>query len=109
MNQQFDKQESEWLREHLPELRSMLYDQRLLYQSLTFGFVLGLVAHVAGFFLGGAAASNDLFGLAADLLYAAGLALWTGMVVVLFTQVWPAAKRRQIKRALEELDRSSGL
>ena len=37
----------------------------------------------------------------ADLLYAMGFALWTGVVVVVFVQVIPEVKRRQIKRALE--------
>jgi hypothetical protein len=39
--------------------------------------------------------------LAADLVYALGYALWTGVVVVLFVQVIPEAKRRQFKQALD--------
>jgi hypothetical protein len=41
--------------------------------------------------------------LMADLLYALGWSLWTGVVVVFFVQIWPEAKRRQLKRSLEIL------
>ena len=37
----------------------------------------------------------------ADLLYALGWALWTGVVVVVFVEIVPQAKRRQIKRAID--------
>ena len=37
----------------------------------------------------------------ADLPYALGWALWTGVVVVLFVQIIPEIKRRQIKRWLD--------
>ncbi len=37
----------------------------------------------------------------ADLLYALGWALWTGVVVVVFVQIIPEVKRRQMKRALD--------
>jgi hypothetical protein len=37
----------------------------------------------------------------ADLLYALGWALWTGAVVVVFVQIIPEAKRRQIERWLD--------
>jgi hypothetical protein len=40
-------------------------------------------------------------GLVGDQLYAFGLALWTGVVVVVFLQVLPEAKRRQYKQALD--------
>jgi hypothetical protein len=36
--------------------------------------------------------------LLADLLYALGYALWTGVVVVVLVQIVPEVKRRQIKR-----------
>ena len=39
--------------------------------------------------------------LVADLLYALGWSLWTGVVVVFFVQIWPEAKRRQLKRWLD--------
>jgi hypothetical protein len=37
----------------------------------------------------------------ADLLYALGWALWTGAVVVVFVQIFPEARRRQIMRGLD--------
>ena len=40
-------------------------------------------------------------GLLADLLHALGWSLWTGVVVVVFIQVIPEAKRRQISRAVD--------
>jgi hypothetical protein len=36
-----------------------------------------------------------------DLLYTLGWALWTGVVVVLFLQVLPEAKRRGYKQLLD--------
>ena len=46
--------------------------------------------------------TTELFGLVADLLYALGWALWTGVVVevVVFVEVIPEAERRQYKQAL---------
>ncbi len=64
------------------------------------GFVLGLAAHVGGYLLRSSVTTEPL-GLVADLLYALGLALWTGLVVVVFVQVVPEAKRRQMQRALD--------
>jgi hypothetical protein len=89
-----------WMDEHLPELRRSVYGQRLLYQSLATGFVFGLIGHVGGYLLR-SSATTELFELLADLLYALGFALWTGVVVVLFVQVIPEVKRRQIKQALD--------
>ena len=59
--------------------------------------LVGLLAHLAGYALRPSAATEPL-GLLADLLYAMGIALWTGVVVVVFVQVIPELKRRQIKR-----------
>jgi hypothetical protein len=39
--------------------------------------------------------------LVADLLCARGWSLWTGVVVVMFVQIWPEAKRRQYKQAID--------
>ena len=89
-----------WMEKHLPELRRSVYGQRLLYQSLGLGFVLGLAAHVGGYLLR-SSATTEPFGLVADLLYTLGLALWTGVVVVVFVQVVPEVKRRQIRRTLD--------
>jgi len=89
-----------WMGEHLTELRRSVYGQRLLYQSLAVGFVVGLAAHVGGYLLR-SSVTTEPFGLVADLLYSLGFALWTGVVVVLLVQVVPEAKRRQIKRTLD--------
>jgi hypothetical protein len=97
----FTDDELAWMGEHLPELQRSAYGQRLLYQSLGTGFVVGLAAHVGGYLLR-SSVTTELLGLVADLLYALGYALWTGVVVVVFVQVVPEAKRRQIKRWLND-------
>ena len=85
---------------YLPELRRSVAGQRILYTSLAIGFVVGLAAHVGGYLLRSLATTAPL-GLVADLLYALGWALWTGVVVVVFVQIFPEAKRRQIMRGLD--------
>jgi hypothetical protein len=95
-----------WMGKHLPELRRSAYGQRLLYQSLGVGFVVGLAAHVGGYLLRSSATTEPLE-LVADLLYSLGFALWTGVVVVLFAQVLPEAKRRQLKRWLDPYEGSA--
>jgi hypothetical protein len=85
---------------YLPELRRSVAGQRILYRSLAIGFVVGLAAHVGGYLLRSSVTTEPL-GLVADLLYALGWALWTGVVVVVFVQIFPEAKRRQIMRGLD--------
>ena len=99
----FTDEELAWMGEHLTELRRSAYGQRLLYQSLAVGFVVGLAAHVAGYLLRPSPPTEPL-GLVADLLYALGWALWTGVVVVLFVQIIPEVKRRQIKRWVDDYE-----
>jgi hypothetical protein len=89
-----------WVGEHLPYVRRTALGQRPLYWILAIGFVAGFAAHVGGYFLKSSATTEPL-GLVADLLYAFGWALWTGVIVVLFVQIIPEAKRRQFKLALE--------
>ena len=89
-----------WMGKHLPELRRSAYGQRLLYQSLGIAFVVGLAAHIGGYLLK-SSVTTELLGLVADLLYALGFALWTGVVVVVFAEVLPEVKRRQFKRMLD--------
>jgi len=89
-----------WVRENLTEVRETASGLRLPYWILGIGFALGLAAHVGGFMLKTSATSEPLL-LMADLLYALGLALWTGIVVAIFVQVWPAAKRRHYQQALD--------
>ena len=93
----------DWFAEHLPELRRNVSGQRLLYWSLALGLIVGLGAHVAGYLLKMNTTTEPL-GLLADLLYALGYALWTGAVVVAFTQLLPETKRRQIKRAIDHYE-----
>ena len=62
--------------------------------------MVGLAAHVGGFLLKNSVTTEPLL-LVADLLYALGWSLWTGVVVVFFVQIWPEAKRRQLKRSLD--------
>ena len=85
---------------YLPELRRSVAGQGILYTSLAIGFMVGLAAHVVGYLLRSSATTAPL-GLVADLLYALGWALWTGVVVVVFVQIFPEAKRRQIMRGLD--------
>jgi hypothetical protein len=89
-----------WVGEHLMLVRRSASGQRVLYWNLGIGFVVGLAAHVGGFLLKTSATTEPLL-LLADLFYALGLALWTGVVVAMFVQVWPEAKRRQYKQALD--------
>jgi hypothetical protein len=89
-----------WVGEHLPRVRRSVYGQRFLYWSLGIGFVVGLAAHVGGYLLGSSVTTEPL-GLVANLLYALGWALWTGVVVVVFVQIIPEVKRRQFKRMLD--------
>jgi hypothetical protein len=88
---------------HLPEFRQQASGQRPLYWILGIGVVVGLAAHVGGFLLR-SSATTEALELVADLLYSLGFALWTGVVVVLFVQIWPEAKRRQLKRWLDAYD-----
>jgi hypothetical protein len=46
--------------------------------------------------------------LVADLLYALGWSLWTGVVVVAFVQIWPEARKRQYKQALDAYEAAAG-
>jgi hypothetical protein len=46
--------------------------------------------------------------LIADLLYALGFSLWTGVVVVVCVQILPEAKRRQYDAALRAYEEARG-
>jgi hypothetical protein len=95
-----DPQSMAWLDEHATDLRRDASGQRFLYSTLVIGFVVGLLAYVAGYLLRSTATTEPL-GLLADLSYTFGLALWTGVVIVVFVQVYPEAKRRQVLRYLD--------
>jgi hypothetical protein len=89
-----------WMEAHLPEFRQQAAGQRPLYWILGIGFVVGLTAQIVGFLLK-TSVTTELLLLVADLLYALGWSLWTGVVVVFFVQIWPEAKRHQLKRWLD--------
>ena len=89
-----------WVSENLTQVRRSVYEQRLLHWSLGIGLVVGLATHVGGYLLKSSVTTEPLE-LVADLLYALGYALWTGVVVVVFVQVVPEVKRRQFKQVLD--------
>ena len=62
--------------------------------------MVGLAAHVGGYLLK-SSVTTEPRGLMADLLYALGWAMWTGVVVVVFVQLFPETKRRRFKQALD--------
>ncbi len=96
-----------WMEEHLPELKQSVSGQQLLYRSLALSFIVGLVAQIVGYFFL-LSATSGIPGLLADLLHALGWSLWTGVVVVVFIQIMPEAKRRQIKRTIEAYEAVQG-
>ena len=87
-----------WVGENLPYVRRTAVGQRPVYWilgiGLAVGLAVGLAAYVGGFLLKSSATTEPL-GLVADLLCTFGWALWTGVIVVLFLQILPEAKRRQ--------------
>jgi hypothetical protein len=87
-----------WVGENLTRVRRSASGQRPMYWILGIGFVMGLAAHAGGFLLKTSATTEPLL-LVADLLYALGWAPWTSVVVVVFVQIWPEAKRRQSVQA----------
>jgi len=102
---EFTRQELAAIGDYLPDLRRSLSDQRILRTYLLIAFAAGLIVHIIAYLLR-PVAEGGLLGLADDLLYAFGFALWTGVVVSLFVQVLPEAKRRQIIRALRAYEAS---
>jgi hypothetical protein len=97
----------EWVGENLTLVRRSASGQRPMYWVLGIGFVIGLAAHVGGFLLKTSATTEPL-SLVADLIYALGWALWTGVVLVMFVQIWPEAKKRQYKQALDAYEAARG-
>ena len=101
----FDDASLAYMGAHLGELRRSVTERRTLYWSLGMGFALGLAAYIVGYVLRSAVMTEPLR-LISDLLYALGLALWTGVVVVVFAQVIPEAKERQITKVLDAYEAS---
>ncbi len=96
-----------WVGENLTLVRRSASGQRILYWSLGICFVVGLAAHVGGFLLKSWETTEPLSVLG-DLLYTLGWALWTGVVVVVFIQLYPETKRRQYKQALDAYEAARG-
>jgi uncharacterized membrane protein YeiH len=96
-----------WVGENLTLVRRTASGQRTLYWIFGIAFVGGLAAHVGGFLLQ-SSATTEPPKLVADLLYQLGLALWTGIVLVVFVEIWPQAKRRQYKQALDAYEAAVG-
>jgi membrane protein implicated in regulation of membrane protease activity len=96
-----------WVGENLTLVRRSASGQRAFYWILGIAFVVGLAGHVGGFLLKSSAAAEPV-PLVADLLYQAGQALWTGVVVVAFLQLWPEAKRRHYQQALDAYEAAAG-
>jgi uncharacterized membrane protein YccC len=78
-----------------------------MYYILAIGFVVGLAADVGGFLLKTSVTTEPLL-VVGDLIYTLGWALWTAAVVVVFVQIWPEAKRRQYKQALDAYETALG-
>jgi hypothetical protein len=97
----------DWIGEHLPEMRRAAFGDRLLYQSIGFCLVVGLLAYAGGYLLRSPDTSEPV-GLLADLLYTLGYALWTGAVVVALLEVVPRVKQRQFREALQAYEREQG-
>jgi uncharacterized membrane protein YeiH len=96
-----------WVGEHLTLVRRTASGERPSYWILGVGFVVGLAAHAGGFLLKTSVTAEPV-ALVADLLYALGWALWTSVIVVLFVQIWPEAKKRQYKQALDAYEAAVG-
>ena len=96
-----------WVGENLTLVRRSASGQRPMYWILVMGFVVGLAAHVGGFLLKTSTTTEPL-SLVADLLYALGWSLWTGVIVVVFVQLWPEAKRRQYQQTLDAYEAAVG-
>jgi uncharacterized membrane protein YeiH len=97
----------DYVGEHLTLVRQAASGQRPMYWILGTGFVVGLAAHAGGFLLKTSVTTEPL-ALVAELLYALGWALWTSVIVVFFVQIWPEAKKRQYKQALDAYEAAVG-
>jgi len=106
-DREFSELELAWIREHLTELRASVTDPSIAYWYMGSALAIGLAAQIVGYLMRPSTTSEP-FGLIADLVYAFGLTLWTGVVVTVFVQVLPELKRRQIRRFLETYEGKLG-
>ena len=96
-----------WVGENLTLVRRSASGQRPMYWVLGTVLVVGLAFHIGGFLLKTSTTTEPL-SLVGDLIYTFGWALWTGAVIVVFVQIWPEAKRRQFKQALDAYEAAIG-
>jgi hypothetical protein len=99
--------ELDYVAARLDELRRAVEGRTILYTWLLLAFLLGLIAHLAGYFIG-TGASNTVVTLLAELLRSLGTALWTGCVLILFVQVWPDVQQRGARRKLALYEKALG-
>jgi len=90
----------DWMAENVTDMKRLVSGQRILYGTLAIALVLGLALQIVGYAIRSSGPQEPL-GLIADLLYALGWALWTGVVVFALVEIVPQAKRRQIKQAID--------
>jgi hypothetical protein len=95
-----DPDSMKWMGRHLDDLRTSVATRRIRNQLVWIGVIAGLAAHVVGYLIRASGPAEPL-GIVADLLAAAGLAVWTGTVVVVLTEIIPEAKERQIQAAID--------
>jgi hypothetical protein len=100
---EFTPEELAYLREHRQDLAGWIAEGRFERWILPLALALGLLAYTAGYVLR-ASATGEPVTFLADLVYGLGFALWTGVVVAFFVQVFPQAKRRQLQRYLDAYD-----
>jgi|SRR5262245_43390975 len=96
-----------WVGENLTLVRRSASGQRVFYWILGLAFAVGVAAHVGGFLLK-TYVTTEPWTLIADLLYQLGQATWTGVVVAVFLQLWPEAKKRHYQQALDAYEAATG-
>ena len=98
--EQISAEELAWAAANLPMLHGWVSGQKFLRDALVLVFVLGLTVHIAGYLLI-ITANGDPVSLLADLLSTLGTTLWTGVVLVVFLEILPDARRRWMSHRLE--------
>ena len=100
---EFTDEELALIAENQDLIKPYLTGTKFLYEFLVIAFVIGLIAHVVGYWLQ-LSLTAEPFRLVAELVYSMGGALWTGVVVIGFVQVFPEAKLRQLRRAMAAIE-----
>lgn len=94
------REELAWAAANLPRIRRWVSGPYFIREALTYAFVLGLAAHIGGYVLTTTATGEPLQ-LLVHLLATLGTTVWTGVVLVIFVQVLPDARRGYAARRLE--------